>query len=567
MINVLNCREYIEAFLKIRDKKGRLVPLRLNPPQLRLYSAIAERRRAGKAARVIILKARQMGFSTLSEAVIFWATATRRNTDSMIIAHKDEATANLFRMSRLFYENLPQELQPLRAASNAQELVFDRRSGDTEPGLGSRIRCATAGGKGQGRSYTLRNVHMSEFAFWPGDKLETYSGIMQAVPDDPDTLVIIESTANGFDDFKKLWDLAVEQRERGDDDGFIPVFFPWYEMPEYRRPVPAGFERTAEEEELAAAHGLNDEQLAWRRWCIATNCGGDLTKFRQEYPATPEEAFVTTGTCVFDSEAILLRIAAVEKDDEWERGQFEFYYDGLKISRIKWTPCREGIIRIRKKPEEGRPYVIGGDTAGTGSDSFVGQVLDNTSGEQVAVLQHLNDETLYARQMYCLGKYYNNALLGIETNYSTYPVMELERLGYTHQYVRESLDSYTGKLSQAYGFVTTQKNRQTMIDNLKAVARDDLRLIADRATLGEMLTFIYNEKYRPEAQAGEHDDLVMALAIAHEIRGQQRSTIRQKPGKGARWTKDQWEDYRQADAAGRKHLLSKWGTPNKEAED
>ena len=562
-MNLLNCKEYVETFLKIRTKSGALVSLKLNEPQLRLYEVIAKRYKANKPVRVIILKARQMGFSTLTEGIVFWATATRENTDSMIIAHKDEATANLFRMSKLFYEQLPPPIKPMLQASNAQELNFDKPSRDRSErkGLKSRIRCATAGGSGQGRSYTLRNVHMSEFAFWPGDKLETYSGIMQAVPDEPGTIVIVESTANGYDMFKTLWDRAVAAQQAGDDEGFIPVFFPWYEMSEYRRPVPSGFELTDEERELKATFKLDDEQIAWRRWCIEVNCGGDLNKFKQEYPATPDEAFIATGTCVFDKEALVLRRAAVSAD-KWEYGRFTYKNDGLRISDIEWQPEKGGPIRIKKKPEEGVPYVIGGDTAGTGSDSFVGQVLDNTSGEQVAVLQQLMGETEYTRQMYCLGMYYNTALIGIETNYSTYPVQELERLRYPKQYVRQHLDKYTQKLTDEFGFNTTSRTRPTIIDNLKAVAREHLELISDYGTLGEMLTFVYDENWRPEAEEGEHDDLVMALAIAHEIRPQQRRSKYVNPQTTA-WDEDMWQDYRNASPAEREQLIKRWGMPKR----
>lgn len=562
-MNLLNCKEYIENFLKIRTKTGELVPLTLNEPQRRLYSVIAERYRAGKPVRVIILKARQMGFSTLTEGIVFWATATRQNTDSMIIAHKDEATANLFRMSKLFYEQLPPPIKPMLQASNAQELNFDKPSRDKSErkGLKSRIRCATAGGSGQGRSYTLRNVHMSEFAFWPGDKLETYSGIMQAVPDEPGTIVIVESTANGYDMFKTLWDRAVTAQQRGDEEGFIPVFFPWYEMSEYRRTVPPNFEFTAEERDLQKTFNLDDEQIAWRRWCIDTNCGGDLNKFKQEYPATPDEAFIATGLCVFDKEALVLRRAAVS-NDKWEYGRFTYSYDGLKITDIKWQPEKKGPIRIKYQPQEGTPYVIGGDTAGTGSDSFVGQVLDNTTGEQVAVLQQQMGETEYTRQMYCLGMHYNTALIGIETNYTTYPIQELERLHYPKQYVRQRLDQYTKSLTSEYGYNTTSSTRPSMIDHLKAVARENLELINDYATLGEMLTFVYDENWRPEAEEGEHDDLVMALAIAHEIRPQQ-TTYKTAKSAEAKWSEDMWEDYRNSSPAEREQLIKRWGTPRR----
>jgi len=171
-MNILNVREYIETFLKIRTKDGTLMPLRLNQPQDRMYQAVKSQWDAGKPVRIIVLKARQMGFSTLTEAIIFAITATRFYTDCMIVAHKDEATANLFRMSLRYYENLPEPMKPMRKASNAHELVFDKPAHykGRRPGLGSSIKCATAGGSGVGRSATLRCLHLSEFAFWPGDK-------------------------------------------------------------------------------------------------------------------------------------------------------------------------------------------------------------------------------------------------------------------------------------------------------------------------------------------------------------------------------------------------------------
>ena len=147
-MNILNVREYIETFLKIRTKDGTLMPLRLNQPQDRMYQAVKSQWDAGKPVRIIVLKARQMGFSTLTEAIIFAITATRFYTDCMIVAHKDEATANLFRMSLRYYENLPEPMKPMRKASNAHELVFDKPAHykGRRPGLGSSIKCATAGG-------------------------------------------------------------------------------------------------------------------------------------------------------------------------------------------------------------------------------------------------------------------------------------------------------------------------------------------------------------------------------------------------------------------------------------
>lgn len=564
-MNILNALTFIQTFLKIRTKDNALEPLILNPPQMRLYNAIREQWRAGKPVRIIILKARQMGFSTLTEAVIFFLTITARLVESMIVAHKDEATDNLFRMSKRFYDELPAAMRPMQRASNAKELLFDRPAkmkGDTE-GLGSRIRCATAGGSGVGRSYTLKCLHLSEYAFWPGNKAETFTGLVQAVPDKPGTVIIIESTANGYDDFKKKWDSAVEAQRNG-TDGFVPIFFAWFEMPEYRRTPAPGFTRTDEEQQLAETFGLDDEQLAWRRWCIEVNCGGDIDLFHQEYPCTPDEAFISTGRCAFDKPALVLRREAVRKT-AWERGRFR-YETGIdnKIISWKWVPEKDGPIRIRKHPERGVPYVLGGDTAGTGSDFFVGQLIDNRTGEQVAVLRHQFGEREYANQMYCLGMYYNEALLGVEVNYSTYPEMRLEELEYPNLYVRERYDNFLGKMVDAFGFETTTRTRPVIIDGLKDVARYELGTIRDYDTLGEMLTFVYDEKWHPAAEQGEHDDLVMALAIAHAIRGQQDTQVKaEEDAASAVWTEDMWEDYYRASPEMKAMLEQKWGRPRR----
>ena len=159
----------------------------------------------------------------------------------------------------------------------------------------------------------------------------------------------------------------------------------------------------------------------------------------------------------------------------------------------------------------------------------MGQALDNTTGQQVARLRGRLDEDEYARQMYCLGMTYNKALIGIEINFSTHPVKELDRLDYPNQYVREMTDTYTGKLKKAYGWKTDPITRPDLIANLKEVARDHLELIQDEETLKEMLSFAKNERGRPEALPGKHDDTVMALGIAHKIRGQESMTVKQAP--------------------------------------
>ena len=508
----INTKKYIEEYVKIRDKKSKIIPLKLNEPQLKYYNVIKELKKQRKPVRIIILKARQMGFSTETEAIFFKETVTKPNVNTAIVAHKEDSTTNLFNMSKLMYDQLPEAIKPDKKASNAKELVFDKENGT---GLKSKIKCFTAGGSGIGRSDTLNNLHLSELAFWTGDKKETLTGLLQAVPNDPDTMIVIESTANGYEYFKELWDDAVD----GKND-FVPLFIGWNELQEYKMPY-TGFELTKDEKELQKRYGLTLEQLTWRRWCIANNCGNDVEQFRQEYPINPEEAFISTGKCYFNKEKIVKRIQEVKDIKPVQQGYFDFEYNGLKITKIKWVEDKEGAIKIYEKPKKYYPYVLAGDTAGEGSDYFIGQVLDNTDGSQVAVLRQELDEISYTRQMYCLGMYYNKALIGIEANYSTFPIQELERLKYPNQYVRVKEDKYTKKTEKSYGFKTTTISRPRILGQLQAIIKESIELLVDIDTLKEGLTFIKNEKGRAEAQVGYHDDLIMALAIAFDIRTQQ----------------------------------------------
>jgi len=234
------------------------------------------------------------------------------------------------------------------------------------------------------------------------------------------------------------------------------------------------------------------------------------------------------GKTVFCAPNIQKRLSEIK--EPIRRGYFEFYDDGLKLSDIKFCDDPDGFIKIYEEPKYKNPYVIGGDTAGEGSDRFTAQVLNNADGAQAAVLVSGNmDEDLYARQIYCLGMYYNEALIGIEANFSTYPIKELTRLKYKKQYVREREDSITGGRALSYGFKTTSVTRPVIIANLVRITRETPELLKDSDTLTEMLTFVRNSSGRAEAKAGAHDDLVMALAIAHRIREQQSRIIKDDP--------------------------------------
>lgn len=269
-------RWYAPRCLTIRTKSGRVEPLKLNEAQLYLHERLEEQKSKTGRVRALVLKGRQQGCSTYTEARYFHKVTHSVGQKAFILTHLDEATNNLFGMAKRFYEHCPAVVRPSTRASNAKELIFDK--------LDSGYKVGTAGSKGVGRGDTIQLFHGSEVAYWPNADTHV-AGALQAVPDEPGTEVILESTSNGR---KGLFYEMCAAALRGEGE-YILVFIPWFWQPEYRKAVPEGFEPTADELAYQTAHGLDLEQIAWRRAKIVELNG--VHNFRREYPATPEEAF------------------------------------------------------------------------------------------------------------------------------------------------------------------------------------------------------------------------------------------------------------------------------------
>ena len=283
---------YMKNFLKIRDKQSRLVPLKVNAAQQHFNEIIEEDKKNGKPGRYIILKARQLGMSTFTEGYIYHDTSTREYVNSLIIAHEEKATLNLFQMSKLFYEASPLAIRPMKKYSNGKEIVFENPTTDDSeklknPGLRSKITIATAGTSDTARSGTYHNVHVSEIAFFPNPQ-NTMTALLQCVPDEPNTFICMESTANGVGGyFYDMWYAAC----RGEND-FTPIFFPWFTDPNYSMEFEDEEEKEKFIAEVNATHpdasgktvhtdewlliqqfGVTYEQLNWRKKTIANKCG------------------------------------------------------------------------------------------------------------------------------------------------------------------------------------------------------------------------------------------------------------------------------------------------------
>ena len=241
-----------------------------------------------------------------------------------------------------------------------------------------------------------------------------------------------------------------------------------------------------------------------------------------------------SGTPFCDNQRVILRLAKCA--EPIRRGRF-IYSEGaaLKPENWQWQDDPEGEIKIYAEARERVPYVIGGDKAGDGSDRFTAHGLDNTSGNQTVQLMYDGTSELwYTQQLYCLGMTYNTALLAPEINYSSYPERKLEEWGYPRLYIREKPDDMRRELDEKkLGWRTDLRTRPLILANLHTVVQQNPEMLESRDLLQEMLTFIRNKEMRPEAAAGEHDDLVMAAAIAHYVREQQEFTVAEEAEKPA----------------------------------
>lgn len=285
-------RHYAKKALKIRTKSGSVEPFVFNRAQEHIHDMLeAQKERTGKV-RALILKGRQQGVSTYIGGRFYHQTTHRRGVRTFILTHEDKATQNLYAMVQRYHEHCPLIIKPSTGAANANELFFDR--------LDAGYQIGTAGTKGVGRSSTIQLFHGSEAAFWPHAESHA-TGVMQAVPDEPGTEIILESTGNGVGNwFHQKW----QEAETGTGD-YIAIFVPWFWQPEYRRVVPADYALTDEEAEYRTAWDLDLEQMAWRRNKIIELRDPDL--FRQEYPATASEAFRSSGHDSFIPAALIVK--------------------------------------------------------------------------------------------------------------------------------------------------------------------------------------------------------------------------------------------------------------------
>jgi len=464
------------VLLRVRDRGGKIVPFQANAAQ----RAYEERR----GQRNIVLKARQMGISTWVAGRFFLKTITQPGSLTVQVAHNREAAEQIFRIVHRFYEQLPEGLRSgvLRASrANTGQILF--------PELDSEYRVESAADLNAGRGITIQNLHCSEVARWSGDVAATMASLRAALV--PNGELVLESTPNGaYGCFYEEWCRAEEMQ-------MVQHFFPWWMEGAYVGAAIAEDEWTAEERALADENGLRPEQIGFRRQ-LASN-------FRrmapQEYAESPEACFLAGGNCVFDLECIATRAGEVHGPIERRQN------DQLWI----WYP-----------PQAGMQYILGVDPAGGGTDGDYAavQVIERNSRLQCAELRgHLEPREL-AKRAAALAKEYNNALLVVERNNHGLAVL-------AYLTTVEHYPAVYEQRGQA-GWLTTAISRPEMIEQLGIALSMEARIFSSSRLLAECRTFVRQKDGRTGAASGTHDDCVMAMAMALQVRAE----LRERPRMG-----------------------------------
>lgn len=491
---------FIQNFLKITDKNGKLVPFILNPMQKDFIKNLDSYN--------IILKARQGGMSVAICGLAIYYAVTIPNSTCMMLSHNDESTRAIFNKLKAIYNSLPSSIKPKLLRNNRAELQLQN---------GSIISCSTMGHTDKSRGNTLKLCHISEFAFVNSDvATKQLLAIEQAIQ--ANGHLIIESTANGLNHYNILYN-----KSKNNENSYKGFFYNYIDtscmfLDEYEK-----FKKifnninshefsekdlTEEEKELLKVEGMTLDIICWRRLKIQNS---SIDQFNQEFPLTDSMAFITSGNSVFDNERItkVLSVLQLEKEKFIKKSEIEDL-----SSILKQYDGRSFFMY--QKPKVGEKYYIGVDSSeGIGRDSSTCIVL-NKDGEEVAMFKD-NKIKPYAFAEFIneLGHYYNKAYLVIEKASGGHSI--IERLRYTHRYMNmskyKSYDEFM-KVRWTIGFDTNSKTKGIIINDLVEMFEKGQILLHSQGILEEMKVFEVKDNGSMGAMSRFHDDLVMALALA-----------------------------------------------------
>lgn len=496
----------IEMVFTIVNKEQQTVPFFLNEVQhifINILKKTIVDYDAGKInfIQFQILKGRQQGFTSVITAYQLACTILRQNFVGMTVSHEDDSTNSIFEdKARYSYDNLPEEIKPTEKYNNRRELLFKN--------LNSKWRIATAGNKDIGRSKTLNFFHASEAAYWKSIQ-EILSGLGQALT--KDAVVILETTANGYNEFKEYWDDAVAGR-----NNFKPLFFEWWLTSEYKLDfenelIEMMFKKAVYEEHdykgvsVEFFSKLNtlrkSKKLSWQQLYWYFNKKLELKgKLEQEYPCTAKEAFLHTGRPYFDLAKIDRLIISL---------------DGHKPLRTE----KGGAVIIWEEPKKDEKYCIAADPAEgvVDGDCSSAIIYKKSDWSQVAKIHGHFAPDVFGNTLVDFAIKYNEAYLMIENNNHGWSVLNTvyNQRKYKKIHFTTNQKDKSDKKSRKMGWTTNEDSKYIMLDELDSAIRNDELIIRDKEFLEQLREVVYDEKGKVDVNG---KDMVVANAICWQGR-------------------------------------------------
>lgn len=535
--NGVHIRPNSTGIFQIQTKHGGLVTYVAKWEQCELYELIRRQIAAGLPALIIILKARQIGFST-AIGLLFEALALVRDAiDVLVASHEVKSQKRIWSIYKTAWRQLPSNftrwkdpetgrMGPRARYDSRQELEFK----DNNTHIGVYVA-----GKGElGRSGATHCAHLSEFARWKNQK-EDLNSVMSSVPrEGAGSIAVIETTANGWGDtFHEMWQAAEAAKAKREPHPWVPLFMPWWRESAYQSKPVKDFEldeaeqRLYDEVERRYGHRLNKAQLQWRRDKISGDCGGDVRLFDQENPSTPEHAFAATGENVFEAESLEYQVRKYVTDPI---GYFEVELTRLGqpylrperfILDNKAVPIK-GRLRLYRHPENRECLLMADPThaVSDNSDPAAIHIIDVHTLEQLAVWEGRMEQHSFGDLCVALCRHFNDAFGVIESNIGLTTVNRMIELGYGNIHWHKPTGHYQADPTWQPGYLTSAKGRDEAIRITKRLADEKLLVLYDARTLHEMQAFQEvktGTKYRAQAPKDKHDNLVMALAIGLHV--------------------------------------------------
>jgi hypothetical protein len=485
---------------KLSNKAEFFLP---NPPQ--------ENYLKNKSGRDIVLKTRQVGFTTLSAVRGLDYALWEPNMKTGIMAHLQLTVGTIFTdLVKFTYEWFKRDwghlYAPTEKSSNTTELAFK------DDGLG-RALDSSMRVLYDFRGKTVNFLHVSEASRVEDERL---LGSLQGVPVNGE--VILESTPHGRGgQFYRLWNSFKTNGKTAPYQGFFIPWFDFYpELPDSWKEAEEGVKWTPYEEDLLKAD-LKPYHLLWRRWCIEANCNGDPDQFENEYPSNDRDCFLTGEFAVYPN-------AILKAQDKNTR---EPSYIGFLIAdgaKIEFHDDGKGCLAIWTKPDPAKTYVIGADpSGGVGKDKAAAYVKCRETKAIVARIWGDLEPADFGRELYKAGKFYNNAWICVESNNHGGTVLHvLKERSYFNLYKRAVIDEMTNKPTKKLGFLTTNDQKLRITEKLKVSCKNGDLKIVDSQLIDEMSRFCQissktGRGIRREAAPGSHDDLVMAACLTEEM--------------------------------------------------